>query len=358
MSYICIMTRTPSRRLADVAKKVGVSEATVSRVLNGKAGVSASTREAVLTALDVLGYERPTQLRGERARLIGLVLPELQNPIFPALAEVIGGGLAQRGFTPVLCTRTAGGLSEADYVSMLLDQQVSGVVFAGGHYAEQAAPHDHYKLLRSRGVPVVLINAAIQHLDFPCVSTDDKTAAGQAFTHLVSLGHERIGLVVGPEDHMPSRRRLEAFAEHAERGGIRVAPVEHALFSLEGGQAATTRLLRHGVTGVICGSDVLALGAIRAVRRAGLSVPGDVSVVGFDDSTFMSCTDPPLTTVRQPIESMGKAAVAMLVNQVENVAVYPEELLFEPELVVRGSSGPVVVPSSGQAERSPAPNRP
>ena len=353
-----MMERTSSRRLADVAKKVGVSEATVSRVLNGKAGVSASTREAVLTALDVLGYERPTQLRGERARLIGLVLPELQNPIFPALAEVIGGGLAQRGFTPVLCTRTAGGLSEADYVSMLLDQQVSGVVFAGGHYAEQAAPHDHYKLLRSRGVPVVLINAAIEHLDFPCVSTDDKTAAGQAFTHLASLGHERIGLVVGPEDHMPSRRKLEAFAEHAERGDIRVAPVEHALFSLEGGQAATTRMLRHGVTGVICGSDVLALGAIRAVRRAGLSVPGDVSVVGFDDSAFMSCTDPPLTTVRQPIESMGKAAVVLLVNQVENVAVYPEELLFEPELVVRGSSGPVVAPSSGLAERSPARNRP
>ena len=211
------MTRTPTRRLADVAKKVGVSEATVSRVLNGKAGVSGSTREAVLTALDVLGYERPTQLRGERARLIGLVLPELQNPIFPALAEVVGGALAQRGFTPVLCTRTAGGLSEADYVGMLLDQHVSGVVFAGGHFAEQAAPHDHYRLLRSRGVPVVLFNAAIDNLDFPCVSTDDVTAAGQAFTHLASLGHQRIGLVVGPEDHMPSRRKLAAFTEHAAR---------------------------------------------------------------------------------------------------------------------------------------------
>ena len=334
------MTRVPSRRLADVAKKVGVSEATVSRVLNGKAGVSESTREAVLSALDVLGYERPTQLRGERARLIGLVLPELQNPIFPALAEVVGGALAQRGFTPVLCTRTAGGLSEADYVSMLLDQQVSGVVFAGGHYAEQAAPHDHYKLLHERGIPVVLFNAAIEHLEFPCVSTDDMTAAQQAFTHLASLGHQRIGLVLGPEDHMPSRRKLASFSTLSAAAGLSVAPVEHALFSLEGGQAATTRLLRHGVTGIICASDVLALGAVRAVRRAGLSVPGDVSVVGFDDSAFMNCTDPPLTTVRQPIESMGKAAVALLVNQVENVAVYPEELLFEPELVVRGSTGP------------------
>src|SRR5258708_4443247 len=105
MPYSCVMTR----RLADVAKKVGVSEATVSRVLNGKLGVSPSTRDAVLTALDVLGYERPTKLRGERGRLVGLVLPELQNPIFPALAEVVGGALAQQGFTPVLCTQTAGG---------------------------------------------------------------------------------------------------------------------------------------------------------------------------------------------------------------------------------------------------------
>jgi len=343
------MTRTPARRLAEVAKKVGVSEATVSRVLNGKAGVSESTRESVLTALDVLGYERPTQLRGERARLIGLVLPELQNPIFPALAEVIGGNLAQRGFTPVLCTRTAGGLSEADYVDMLLDQHASGVVFAGGHFAELAAPHNHYRLLHSRGIPVVLINAAVENLDFPCVATDDVTAAGQSFRHLASLGHERIGLILGPEDHMPSRRKLAAFTEHVQRAGLAVAPVEHTLFSLEGGQAAATRMLRQGVTGIICASDVLALGAIRAVRRAGLEVPADVSVVGYDDSGWLNCTDPPLTTVRQPIESMGKAAVALLVNQMEAAVVQHEELLFEPELVVRGSTGPAPVQQFLQA---------
>ena len=343
MTYACGMTRTPARRLAEVAKKVGVSEATVSRVLNGKAGVSDSTREAVLTALDVLGYERPSKLRGQRARLIGLVVPELSNPIFPALAEVIGGALAQRGFTPVLCTRTAGGLSEADYVDMLLEQHASGVVFVSGHFAEVAAPHDHYRLLRGRGVPVVLINAAIDNLDFPCVATDDASAATQAFTHLSALGHERIGLVLGPEDHMPSRRKLAAFQSQAETARLSVAPVEHALFSLEGGQAAATRMLRQGVTGIICASDVLALGAIRAVRRAGLSVPGDVSVVGFDDSAWLNCTDPPLTTLRQPIESMGKAAVALLVSQAETAPSHAEELLFEPELVVRGSTGPAPV---------------
>lgn len=325
-------------RLAEVAKKVGVSEATVSRVLNGKPGVSDTTREAVLTALDVLGYERPTQLRGERARLIGLVLPELQNPIFPALAEVVGGGLAQRGFTPVLCTRTAGGLSEADYVDMLIEQQVSGMVFAGGNNAEADAPHGHYRRLIERGIPAVLVNAAVEHLDFPKISTDDTVAIEQAYGHLASLGHERIGLVLGPEDHMPSRRKLASFIEQS---GGRAEFVEHAIFSLEGGQAATRRLLQLGVTGIVCASDILALGSIRAARRLGLTVPGDVSVVGFDDSAFMNCTDPPLTTVRQPIEAMGRAVVVMLVNQIDGSPVTPEELLFEPELVVRGSTAPV-----------------
>ncbi|MFE3598093.1 LacI family DNA-binding transcriptional regulator [Streptomyces sp. NPDC059142] len=336
-----------TRRLAQVAKKVGVSEATVSRVLNGKPGVSPATRQSVLTALDVLGYERPTQLRGERARLVGLVLPELQNPIFPAFAEVIGGALAQQGLTPVLCTQTKGGVSEADYVELLLQQQVSGVVFAGGLFAQADAPHDHYRLLAERRIPVVLINAPIENLDFPCISCDDAVAVEQAWRHLSSLGHERIGLVLGPADHVPSRRKLAAGrAAYAATAGTGPAGpalpeerVERTMFSLEGGHAAATRLLDRGVTGIICASDPLALGAVRAARRRGLTVPGQVSVVGFDDSAFMNCTEPPLTTVRQPIEAMGRAAVEMLNAQIQGGSVPPGELLFEPELVVRGSTG-------------------
>ncbi|WP_190193177.1 LacI family DNA-binding transcriptional regulator [Streptomyces minutiscleroticus] len=329
-----------TRRLAQVARKVGVSEATVSRVLNGKPGVSEATRQAVLSALDVLGYERPTQLRGERARLVGLVLPELQNPIFPAFAEVIGGALAQLGLTPVLCTQTKGGVSEADYVDLLLQQQVSGVVFAGGLYAQADAPHEHYRRLAARNIPVVLVNAAIEHLGFPGVSCDDTVAVEQGWRHLASLGHERIGLVLGPGDHVPSHRKLAAARALAAASGAEL-PEEHvarAMFSLEGGQAAASRLLDRGVTGFLCASDPLALGAVRAARRKGLAVPAQVSVVGYDDSAFMNCTEPPLTTVRQPIEAMGRAAVEMLNAQIGGQSVPAEELLFEPELVVRGST--------------------
>src|SRR6267154_4599895 len=205
-------------KLADVAKQAGGSEATVSRVLNGRPGISDATRAAVLTALDVIGYERPTQLRGRQPRMVGLVVPELQNPIFPALAEVVAGALAQRGFNAVLCTRT-GSMSEAEYVDMLLERQVSGMIFAGGQYAEADAPHEHYaRLLRLR-LPVVLVNAAADHLDFPRVSTDDAVAMEQAYGHLASLGHQQIGLILGPPDHVPSRRKLAAFRAVATAAG-------------------------------------------------------------------------------------------------------------------------------------------
>jgi len=321
-------------KLADVAKQAGVSEATVSRVLNGRPGISDATRAAVLTALDVIGYDRPTQLRGRKARMVGLVVPELQNPIFPALAEVVAGALAQRGFNAVLCTRT-GSMSEAEYVGMLLERQVSGMIFAGGQYAEADAPHDHYNRLLQLRLPVVLVNAAADHLDFPRVSTDDAVAMEQAYAHLASLGHVRIGLILGPPDHVPSRRKLAAFEAVAP---LAEELVERTRFSLEGGHAAAAKLIARGVTGIVCASDPLALGAIRAARRAGLKVPTDLSVVGYDDSVFMACTDPPLTTVRQPIEAIGRAAVEMLVGQIEGSAISAEELFFEPEIVARGST--------------------
>ncbi len=331
-----------SKRLAEVAKKVGVSEATVSRVLNDKPGVSDATRQAVLTALDVLGYERPTKLRGERSRLVGLVLPELQNPIFPALAEIVGGGLTQNGYTPLLCTQTAGGITEADYVDLLLQQQVSGVVFLGGNYSQADATHEHYERLRQVNLPTVLVNARVDELAFATVSTDDGAAAEQAVSHLLQLGHRRIGLLMGPADHIPSRRKLAAAQEVLARAGVPfdASLVVRGLYSLESGQAGASRLLASGATAIVCASDVLALGAVRAARRTGRSVPADVSIVGFDDSFLMSCTEPPLTTVRQPIESMGRTVIELLLAQISGSVEAGDELLFEPELVLRSTTGP------------------
>ena len=332
-----------TRRLAEVAARAGVSEATVSRVLNSKPGVSDATRSTVLTALDVLGYERPSKLRGERARLVGLVLPELQNPIFPALAEVVGSLLAQNGLTPVLCTQTTGDAAEADYVDMLLEQQqVAGIMFAGGHYSQADADHAHYQRLARRNLPVVLINAGIDDLPFPRVVCDDASAVEQALEHVLSLGHTRIGLVLGQRDHQPSVRKLEAARTFLAAAGnpLDETLVANGQFSLQSGQASATTLIDRGATALVCASDPLALGAIRAARRRGLTVPGDISVVGYDDSAFMSSVEPPLTTVRQPIEAMGRAAVASLLAQMRGEDTPADELLFEPELVVRKSTRP------------------
>jgi len=139
-------------RLTDLAEQAGVSTATVSRVLNGKHGVSAQARQAVLAALDVLGYERPEKLRTRSAGLVGLVVPELSNPVFPAFAQVIETMLTERGYTPLLCTQSPGGTSEDRYVEVLLDHAVNGIVFVSGLHADKQANLGRYQRLRNSGV--------------------------------------------------------------------------------------------------------------------------------------------------------------------------------------------------------------
>jgi LacI family transcriptional regulator, repressor for deo operon, udp, cdd, tsx, nupC, and nupG len=335
-------------RLSDIAHQADVSEATVSRVLNDRPGVSAETRQAVLTALDVLGYERPARLRKRSAGLVGLVVPELDNPIFPAFAQVIESNLAQSGYTPVLCTQTPGGVTEDEYVEMLLDRQVSGIVFVSGLHADTAADHERYRKLIARPLPIVLVNGYVSGVDAPFVSCDDREAGELGVAHLVALGHRRIGLISGPNRFMPVQRKTAGYRAAMERlmGAVDEDLVSLSLFGVEGGQAAAARLLDRGVTGIVCGSDLMALGAIRAARQRGLSVPEDLSVVGYDDSPLIAFTDPPLTTLRQPVNAMAVAAVRALIDEIHGHATHRSEYVFRPELVVRSSTGvaPVATP--------------
>ncbi len=257
------------QRLAEVARHVGVSEATVSRVLNSRPGVSESTRQAVLTALDVLGYERPTQLRGERARLVGLVLPELQNPIFPAVrrrrrrrprparASRRCCAPAPRAASPRPATSTCCSSSRCPASSS-----------PAGCTPRPMPPHSHYARLAERSVPVVLVNAAVDWLDVPAGRRATTCVAGeQAVEHLISLGHTQIGLLLGPV-RPPARRGASSTAARGWPRPPRARRTRRVgsptrIFSLEGGQAAGTELLGRGVTAMVCASDPLALGAIR-----------------------------------------------------------------------------------------------
>jgi LacI family transcriptional regulator, repressor for deo operon, udp, cdd, tsx, nupC, and nupG len=330
-------------RLAAIANYSGVSESTVSRVLTGKPGVAESTRASVLTALDVLGYERPTQLRDQRIRVAGIVVPELRNPIFPSFAESIGTVLAQRGFTPMVCVTEAGGKPEAEYVEMLLERRVSGVIFVSGLHAVAKQDLGHYRRLLERGLPVVVVNGVVEDLAVTAVSTDDRTAVELAVRHLVSLGHRTIGLSISDDEHIPGHRKAASFLEVVrDLLGVDEASalIDRSMYSLEGGLAAATRLIKRGATGIVCASDLMALGAVRAAQRLELEVPRDISVIGYDDSAFMPLVCPPMTTIRQPIEAISRAAASLLLAQIGGADARHEEILFEPELVVRGSTGP------------------
>src|SRR5665647_822857 len=278
-------------RLADIAQHAEVSEATVSRVLNGKPGVAALTRQAVLTSHDVLGYDRPSRLRRKSAGLVGLVLPELTNPLVPAFAQVIEPALARQGFTPVLCTQTPGGVHEDDYVTMLLDRGVAGIIYVSGLHADSTSDPQRYVALLDRGLPIVLI----------------------------------IGF----------RNAMVTLLGRADVEDL----IERTMFTVEGGAAAAERLIDKGVTAIVCGSDLMALGAVRAARLRGLQVPRDLSVVGYDASPLIAFTDPPLTTVRQSVRAMSEAAVRALLDQIAGDPVPRAEYIFRPELVVRGSTG-------------------
>jgi len=160
--------------------------------------------------------------------------------------------------------------------------------------------------------------------------------------HLVSLGHRKIGLAIGQDRYVTVRRKVEGFTTSIARhlGEQDVTPhVATSLFSVEGGQAAAGELIDSGHTGIICGSDLMALGATRAARSRGLKVPRDVSIVGYDDSPLIAFTDPPLTTIRQPVTAMVTAAVTSLMSQIAGDPIPRSEILFHPELVVRESTG-------------------
>jgi len=331
-------------RLSEIAERSGVSISTVSRVLNERPGVSPHARRQVLTTVDVLGYDRPARLRPRAGGLVGLVLPELENPFFPRLAHHLETSLGRLGLAPVMCSQTMGGVTEDDYVAMLLEHSVAGIIFVSGVHAVVGSDPARYQRLIDLKLPIVLVNGALAGLDAPSVSTDDVAAIELAVQHLEHMGHRRIGAALGQTRYLPVQRKRQAFTETLTRRGLVPADmdvadlVESTIYTVQGGQQAADRLLDRGVTGIVCGSDVMALGAIRSARRRGLRVPEDVSVIGSDDSLMMEFADPPLTTVRQPAEALAQAAGQEIAEQLAGSTPRAGEVLYRPELVVRGST--------------------
>jgi len=330
-------------RLKHVADHAGVSQATVSRVLNDRPGVAETTRRAVLQAMAQLGYEHGRLRPARRTGLVGLIVPELDNPVFPRFAQAIESRLAREGLTTVLCTSTPAGMGEADYLDVLQDHAVTGIVLISGEHADTTADHQRYNDLRARGLPLVLVNGRDEDLgEIAAVTVDHAEVTRLAVAHLASLGHSRIGLALGPARYVTAARLRLGYLDGMARAGLTIDPalMTDTIYGIEGGHAAGATLLPVGITAVVCASDRMALGVIRAARERGLRVPDDVSVMGFDDAGPNNFMDPPLTSIQQPFEAMGSAIVQLLTAQINDEGAATPELTFRPELVVRNSTGP------------------
>jgi DNA-binding LacI/PurR family transcriptional regulator len=327
--------------LRDVAYLAGVSVATASRVAAGVAGVRPATRERVELAMRELLYvAREPASRG----IIGLLVPELGNPIFPALAQAMERRAAEAGYATILCNTAGSALREAEYVHMLVERRVDGMIFISSEVTDLRSDHPHYARLREEGARLVFVNGSDESLDVTSVGVDERAAGKLATEHLLELGHRRIGFAAGPGHSSPTREKAEGRSQALAAAGIEPdGLVAHATFSIEGGRQALRALVaaRGGrPTGVFCSSDLMAIGVLNEAAEQGLVVPDDLSLIGFDGIEAASWTRPALTTIEQPIADIARTAVGAVKSLIDEPERPLPDFVFRPKLRVRGSTGP------------------
>ncbi|MEZ5220493.1 MAG: LacI family DNA-binding transcriptional regulator [Ilumatobacteraceae bacterium] len=333
------MTRPP---LKEVAALAGVSEPTVSRVLNGRLGVATATRDRVIGALRALGFDGVPEPRSVRRNTVGIICGEFLNPVFPTFVHHISAELGRRGYLTTVSVTDRDLAPEERCLAELSDYGVDGVVCIGGRHAELGAGLGHYRDVSDGGTPIVLVNGIATDLDVPHVRCDEGAGARKAVTHLIRLGHRDIGCVLGSSAYIPTTRLVDGYRQTIAAHDL-VEPdgaITDAPFTLEGGRAAATRLIERGVTAMICGNDLMALGAVLAA----ISLTGsdtDISVVGYDGTEFTAHTHPPLTTLRQPFEDMARLISDAMISEIEGTNRFRDHFVFEPQLVARESTHPV-----------------
>ncbi|WP_300765824.1 LacI family DNA-binding transcriptional regulator [uncultured Bifidobacterium sp.] len=336
-----ILTSHGRRRvtLADLAAKTGLSSATISRVLNGKSVVASDTRRTVLNALDELGYRRPPSAQPHSDGLVGVVLPDLDNPVYPQYLESIEIALSRHGYGSLLCSQRFSGSSESAMISRLIDYGVVAAIFIDGLHGDTTSDKSPYVRLHNSGARLVLINGFSSQIPGVFISLDNVSAMKSVVAHLSDLGHEDIGLVVGPMRYLDAERKKVAFLDVMKGHGLGThARCVSSLSSVEGGQAAAIALIDQGCTAIVCSSASFALGALLASHSRGLRVPEDLSIVGFDDFAAAPYLDPALTTIRQPIIPMSSAAVSAIADSGFAEDAASAELMFQSSLIVRRST--------------------
>jgi DNA-binding LacI/PurR family transcriptional regulator len=326
--------------LREVAQQAGVSLATASRVASGSAAVRPETRERVERAMRDLLYVPPAA--PEPFSAVGLFVPEFGNPVFAALAEAMETYAAREGLATILCNTHGSAQRELEYVRMLLERRVTGMVFISAEVTDVRGRHSHYVQLLDRGARLVFVNGGSEELEVTSVSVDERAAGRIATEHLAGLGHTRIGFVAGHAYSLPTQEKSRGYHDALRAAGLDDGLVANADFSVEGGRQGLRELLSTPAaarpTGVICSSDLMAIGAMQEAASQGVRVPEDLSVVGFDGIDAASWTQPPLTTVEQPIDEIARTAVAALRAQVENPIDRQPSYVFRPRLRLGGTT--------------------
>ncbi|MFO8034961.1 MAG: LacI family DNA-binding transcriptional regulator [Candidatus Bipolaricaulota bacterium] len=327
--------------IGDVAREAGVSRAAVSLALNGKPGVAADTRRRVVETATRLGYQPNAQAKGlamRKTSTLGVVVPDISSPFYSDLIWGIDEEAAVHGHYLMLCTTIGRPSRERRYLRLLGEQRVDGIIVLTPRGDEHSI-----RAIQDHGFPLVVVDRDIQVADdIVEVLVDNYHGAVAAVEHLLNTGHRQVAYINGIPELQASQERLRGYRTALGEHGIpyRSDLVEEGGFSEEGGARAMERLLaaEPQLEAVFAASDMMAIGAIHALRRAGLAVPNDVSVVGFDDVPLAAHFSPSLTTVRQPIAEMGRIALRLLLELLRGEAVWERKMLLQTQLAVRDST--------------------
>ncbi len=330
--------------LNQVAAEAGVSRATVSRVVNGSPKVSPEVRRSVERAVARLGYTPNLAARSlvtRRSDSIGVVITEptdrlFQDPFFPRLLRGISGELADHGLQLVLLM-PENERDESRVAAYVASGHVDGAILVSLHGADPLPGQ-----LLARDVALVTAARPPQGVSASYVDVDNRDGARTAVTYLLELGRRRIATIAGPADMPAGLDRLLGYREALQRAGVAGDPALEATadFTIEGGADAMAQLLERApdIDAVFVASDLMAAGALGVLRAAGRSIPGDVAVIGYDDSAIAVTTDPPLTSVRQPIEEMGRELVRLLVSGLRAKSSVNRHVILATQLIRRGST--------------------
>ena len=337
---------TTAVTLRDVAKRAGVHAGTASRALNPQTRslVNQVTAKKVMEAAEELGYRPNSMARGlkiNRSFTIGVLVPDLTNPLFPPIVRGIEDELAKSGYTALLANSDNDPDKERIHFESMKDRQVEGFIMA-------TAERDHPLIedAIAADVPIVLVNRTVDSSRAFAVITDDRMGTMLAVNHLVELGHTRIAHIVGPERYSTGKARYRGFIDAMKAAGLKADRklIRFTKTFVETEGARVFRELLDGgppsFTAVFAGNDLLALGCYDVMAEVGLRCPDDLSIVGFNDIPFLDKLRPPLTTIRIPHYDIGLRSARMVLDRLLDPSTAPTTLSLDPELVVRGSTSP------------------